>query len=135
MLLDEIREKDSSLDRLDSEVQVQGEKAKKIAKLNEELRDLIEQERTAYNEERGKIENDVEQLQKQHETKIKLIKNKLLVLVSSGDGGHDKSFDNNDLSIDELIRKVSDCVYSLKKQSQSHHNLSYNQSRDQYLKT
>jgi hypothetical protein len=49
--------------------------------LNEELRDLIEQERTAYNEERQKYEDEIEQYKKQGDAKVKLIKNKLLVIL------------------------------------------------------
>ena len=47
---------------MDKEVGTQSDKAKKIAKLNEELRELIEQERNAYNEERVKLEGDTAQI-------------------------------------------------------------------------
>ena len=86
------------------EVNIQGEKAKKIAKLNEELRELINQERNAYNEDRGKMEEECAQLQKSHDMKIKLIRNKLLVLLA-GDS-QENTFDHGDAGIDEVIRKV-----------------------------
>jgi hypothetical protein len=59
----------------------QTEKAKKIGKLNEELGDLVNQERIAYNEERQKLEDELDNEIKQNEAKIKVIKNKLINLL------------------------------------------------------
>jgi hypothetical protein len=84
--------------------------------LNEELRDLIEQERNAYNEERVNAESENAQVKKTFEAKIKIMKNKLLVLISPNDipisSGHD--LDSQDITIDDLVRKVSDYIYDLK---------------------
>ena len=62
-------------------MQVQSEKAKRMADLNSELRDLIQQEREAYNDEKVKLEENVEEVSQQWETKLKLTKNKLLMAL------------------------------------------------------
>jgi hypothetical protein len=66
---------------LEKEVVIQADKAKKIADLNNELRDLITQERDAYNEEKLRLEEEVEQAKLSTESKVKLQKNKLLMVL------------------------------------------------------
>ena len=60
---------------------IQGDKAKKIASLNQELRDLITEERNAYNEEKSKLEEEIDQARLHAESKIKLQKNKLIMVL------------------------------------------------------
>jgi len=53
-----------------------------VKKCNEELRGLIEQERKAYNDERDKFDSEISRLEKGHEGRLKLIKNKLAMLLN-----------------------------------------------------
>lgn len=42
---------------------------------------------------------------------MKLIKNKLLVIVTNDSLSHDKSFDKNESNVDDLIRKVQEYIF------------------------
>jgi len=46
--------------------------------LNEELRNLVEEERSAYAEEKKENEDCMKRMEKNHEAKLKLIRNKLV---------------------------------------------------------
>jgi hypothetical protein len=81
------------------ELEAAKDKIRNINTINEEIRDMVEQERNAYNEERSKFDSDLANAKKQFETKIKIIRNKMLVLLPSGDPAHG-------LSLDEVIARL-----------------------------
>ena len=107
-----LNDKSTKLQQKEQELQIQSEKMTKIIRLNEELRDLIEQERLAYNEERLRAEEEQESSRKSIDTKLKLFKNKLLVLVSSMDQSCYQSIqaDTEGPSIDEIIKTLADYI-------------------------
>lgn len=50
-----------------------------------ELKNLIDQERLFYNEDREKLEEDIKRMSRVTEAKIRLIRNKLLALIEADD--------------------------------------------------
>lgn len=117
---DKITIKTESLERkitaLDLEVEVQAEKARKIAALNEELRDLIAQERNAYNEEKQRLEEEIEQAKVQSETKFKLARNKLIMVLQNEGylkdlvrSGHEQ------VTMDEAIQRACDAILKIRR--------------------
>ena len=64
-----------------------------------EMRGLIEQERAVYNEERERLEGEVQRAKLVAEAKIRLVRNRLMPL-------YDGSGDNQDISLEELIEHI-----------------------------
>lgn len=65
------------------------------------MKQLVEQERQAYNEERARFEEDCHNISRSSEARVKIIKSKLITLY---DGNLDLA---KDLSIDEIIDHVA----------------------------
>ena len=72
-----------------------------------ELRELINEERQAYNEEREKHDEDILNLHKMSEAKVRLIKNKLIGLYE----GNIEIAKNQ--SIEEVIENISQRINQL----------------------
>lgn len=64
------------------------------------MKSLIDQERSIYNEDREKLEDDIARVKKTSETKIRLIRNKLLTLY---DGDIDRA---REYAIEELVDRI-----------------------------
>jgi len=64
------------------------------------MKTLIDQERALYNEDREKLEDDITRVTKAQETKIRLIRNKLLTLY---DGDIERA---REYAVEELIDKI-----------------------------
>eukprot|EP00347_Sterkiella_histriomuscorum_P008839 403343541 len=79
----EIEECKEQLLHCEREIQEQSDKAKRLANLNEELRELITMERNAQNEEKLKQDENVEKCNTSWESKLKLVKNKLLMALQN----------------------------------------------------
>ncbi len=83
--MDQLKEKIDQLifenETLDKDVREQSDKAKRLAELNEELRDLIHQERNAYNEEKLRFDEEIEAARRHSEQKFKITKNKLIMVL------------------------------------------------------
>ena len=77
------------LKQAEDETAEQSDKAKRLAALNEELRELFEQERKATREEHSKLVQELEQLQQSHERKQGLLRSKLFVILSGFAMGKD----------------------------------------------
>ncbi len=86
------------------------------------MRDLIQLERDAYNEERLKEEEDLDKLQKQHETKLKLLKNRMLMMIPNQG--------TEQLTIDEVVKKVIDTFQQL---NASKRDVLREQNTNQYI--
>ena len=72
-----------------------------------ELKNLIDQERQVYNEERSKFENDYKMLQRHNDAKMKVLRTKLAALY---DGHNDQA---QDMSLDEIIDHIAFRISSL----------------------
>lgn len=98
------------------------------------MRALIEEERNAYNEERVKFEEETDQVKKQYETKLKLIKNKLTMMIASdSQNAADRTFDKNE-SIDSTIKRLQDYINFIKRGQTEDNNRSYSKLQSSQIK-
>ena len=80
-----------------------------MSELNEELRELISQERHAYNEERSKFEEEMDSFKKTQEMKVKIVKNKLLMVMASENYGEMKAkFEG--MTLDEIVKNACEML-------------------------
>lgn len=73
---------------------------KELTDVQIEMKSLIDQERQLYNEDREKIEDDLSRVTRVSETKIRMIRSKLLTLY---DGDVERV---RELAVEELIDKI-----------------------------
>lgn len=64
------------------------------------MKSLIDQERQIYNEDREKLEEDLARVTRVHDTKIRMVRSKLLSLY---DGDIERV---RELAVEELIEKI-----------------------------
>ena len=69
--------------RMQTEISDLKDNFEKLKRFNEELRNLVEQEREASIEERESLEEKLDQADQKHQTKLKILKGQLMVLLSS----------------------------------------------------
>lgn len=73
---------------------------KELTDVQLEMKSLIDQERQLYNEDREKLEDDFSRVTRVNETKIRMIRSKLLTLY---DGDVERV---RELAVEELIDKI-----------------------------
>ncbi len=73
---------------------------KELTDVQIEMKSLIDQERQLYNEDREKLEDDLSRVTRVSETKIRMIRSKLLTLY---DGDVERV---RELAVEELIDKI-----------------------------
>ena len=81
------------------------------------MKTLIEQERALYNEDREKLEEDISRVSKVNETKIRLIRNKLLSLY---EGDVEKA---RNYAVEELIDKIHSRLSRFKNTNQAYRSM------------
>lgn len=105
----EIKDRNYQLEELLKETNIQYDGAealvKELSDAQIEMKMLIDQERTIYNEDREKLEDDLMRVIKMGEAKIRLVRNKLLTLY---EGNIDQICDipTEDI-IDQIANKLS----------------------------
>jgi hypothetical protein len=126
-----IDEYQSKISKLEKERDGYKEKSQKMNKINEELRGLVDQERNAYSEEKIREQEEIKQTLQTYETKSKLIKNRLLIMVQTYGTSEDKSINLEALSNDDLLKKIQDIIQNMRDNGQ-HFQTDYyrDQSRD-----
>eukprot|EP00347_Sterkiella_histriomuscorum_P019994 403339503 len=114
-IMNVIEEYQSKIQRLEAECDSNKERADKVSQLNEELRDLVHQERNAYNEEKLKSDDLIENIMKQNDSKIKIIKQKISNLLENELG--DKFKQSDSLTFEELLTKIQEIIQSLREKA------------------
>jgi len=79
-----------------------------------EMKGLIDQERAIYNEERERLEEDVKRANIVAETKIRLIKTRLLALYE----GDFEEIKRGELPVEELIERIASKRFKRSRQQQ-----------------
>lgn len=94
------------------DLQRQGEQARRLADLNEELRKLFEEERKAMTDEQEKLECEIDQIHHQAERKQSMLKSKLYVLISAFSVGREIKIERETATADEMFKELQELAHS-----------------------
>ncbi|CDW80834.1 UNKNOWN [Stylonychia lemnae] len=107
-----IEEYQDKIEKLEQENEQYQDKANKVGKINEELRGLVDQERNSYQNEKQKNEDTIQNLISTQDSKMKLIKNKLMNFIQAELRSEEfkNSICGESMTFDEILTKISELL-------------------------
>ena len=97
------------------------------------MRDLVDQERNAYTEEKIRTEDETKQSVGMLETKLKLVRNKILMLLQNFGREEEKQGNLETLPNEEVIKRLADLLQFYKEKDVFFSNIGHHNNHNRMM--